>query len=95
MQSFQDWLKDLATITKNRLEAADKTISSFEMTTRPTVPQRRALELLKVKLLDRDVVSNRRPRPSYPHKQNTSAPPPFELRTRGVEDQAARHRRLQ
>ena len=50
VQSFQDWLKDLATITKNRLEAADKTIPSFEMTTRPAVPQRRALELLKVKL---------------------------------------------
>ncbi len=50
VQSFQDWLKDLATITKNRMEAADKTIPSFEMTTRPTPPQTRALELLKVKL---------------------------------------------
>ena len=50
VQSFQDWLKDLATITKNRMEPADKTIPSFEMTTRPTVPQTRALELLKVKL---------------------------------------------
>ena len=50
VQSFQNWLKDLATITKNRMEPDDKTIPSFEMTTRPTVPQRRALELLKVKL---------------------------------------------
>ncbi len=50
VQSFQDWLKDLATITKNRMEPADKTIPSFEMTTRPTVPQTRALELLQVKL---------------------------------------------
>ena len=50
VQSFQDWLKDLATITKNRLEASDKRIPSFEMTTRPTPPQGRALELLKVKI---------------------------------------------
>ena len=50
VQSFQNWLKDLATITKNRMEPADKTIPSFEMTTRPTVAQARALELLKVKL---------------------------------------------
>ena len=50
VQSFQNWLKDLATITKNRMEPADKTIPSFEMTTRPTVPQQRALELLKVKI---------------------------------------------
>ena len=50
MQSFQNWLKDLATITKNRMEPSDKTIPSFEMTTRPTPPQARALELLKVKL---------------------------------------------
>ena len=47
---FQYWLKDLATITKNRMEPADKTIPSSEMTTRPTIPQRRALELLKVKI---------------------------------------------
>ena len=50
VQSFQYWLKDLATITRNRLEPSDKTIPSFEMTTRPTVAQGRALELLKVKL---------------------------------------------
>ncbi len=50
VQSFQDWLKDLATITKNRMEPADQTIPSFEMTTRPTPSQARALELLKVKL---------------------------------------------
>lgn len=50
VQSFQDWLKDLATITKNRLEPTDPTIPSFEMTTRPTPSQGRALELLKVKL---------------------------------------------
>ena len=50
MQSFQDWLKDLATVTKNRIEPTDQTIPSFEMTTRPTLAQRRALELLKVKL---------------------------------------------
>ena len=50
VQSFQDWLKDLATITKNRMEPTDQTIPSFEMTTRPTPSQARALELLKVKL---------------------------------------------
>ena len=50
VQSFQDWLKDLATITKNRMEPAGQTIPSFEMTTRPTPSQARALELLKVKL---------------------------------------------
>ena len=50
VQSFQNWRKDLATITRNRLEPTDKTIPSFEMTTRPTPPQARALELLKVKL---------------------------------------------
>ena len=50
VQSFQDWLKDLATITKNRMEPTDQMIPSFEMTTRPTPSQARALELLKVKL---------------------------------------------
>ena len=50
MQGFQDWLKDLATITKNHIEPNDQTVPSFEMTTLPTLAQRRALELLKVKL---------------------------------------------
>ena len=50
VQSFQNWLGDLATITKNRLEPKTKGLAAFEMITRPTEPQRRALELLGVKL---------------------------------------------
>ncbi len=50
VQSFQSWLGDLATITKNRLEPKTKGLAAFEMITRPTEPQRRALDLLGVQL---------------------------------------------
>ena len=50
VQSFQSWLGDLATITKNRLEPKTQGLAAFEMITRPTEPQRRALDLLGVKL---------------------------------------------
>ncbi len=50
VQSFQSWLRDLATITKNCIEPTTQTIPAFEMTTRPTPPQQRALQLLGVKL---------------------------------------------
>ncbi|MGH9669971.1 MAG: IS1634 family transposase [Terriglobales bacterium] len=48
VQSFQDWLKDLATIVKNRIEPKSKSVPAFDVITRPTEPQRRALELLRV-----------------------------------------------
>ena len=50
VQSFQSWLGELATITKNRLEPKTQGLAAFEMITRPTEPQRRALDLLGVKL---------------------------------------------
>jgi transposase len=50
VQSFQDWLKDLATIIKNRIEPRLQSLPAFEMTTRPTASQRYALDLLRVKL---------------------------------------------
>jgi transposase len=50
VQSFQDWLQDLATIVTNRVEPRLKSIHPFDVTTRPTEPQRRALELLQVTL---------------------------------------------
>jgi transposase len=50
VQSFQDWLQDLATIVTNRVEPRLKSIRPFDVTTRPTEPQRRALELLQVTL---------------------------------------------
>jgi hypothetical protein len=50
VQSFQDWLKDLATIVKNRIEPRLRSLPPFEMTTRPTAAQQYALELLRVRL---------------------------------------------
>lgn len=50
VQSFQDWLKDLATIAKNRIQPLLPSLPAFEMTTRPTAAQQYALELLKVRL---------------------------------------------
>jgi hypothetical protein len=49
VQSFQDWLKDLATIVKNRIEPRLGSLPAFEMTTRPTAAQQYALELLRVR----------------------------------------------
>jgi transposase len=50
VQSFADWLRDLATIVKNRIEPTLKSIPAFDMITRPTEAQRRALQLLQVSL---------------------------------------------
>jgi hypothetical protein len=50
VQSFQDWLKDLATIVKNRIRPRLRSLPAFEMTTRPTASQQYALELLRVRL---------------------------------------------
>lgn len=50
VQSFQDWLKDLATIVKSRIEPRLQSIPAFEMTTRPTPAQQYALDLLRVRL---------------------------------------------
>jgi transposase len=50
VQSFQDWLKDLATIVKNRIQPRLASLPAFAVITRPTPPQQYALELLSVKL---------------------------------------------
>lgn len=50
VQSFQDWLKDLATIAKNRIQPKLSTLPAFDVTTRPTPSQQRALDLLGVQL---------------------------------------------
>jgi hypothetical protein len=50
VQSFQDWLKDLATIVKNRIQPCLASLPAFEVITRPTPAQHYALELLHVKL---------------------------------------------
>jgi transposase len=50
VQSFQDWLKDLATIVRNRIQPRLRSLPNFQMTTRPTPSQQYALELLSVKL---------------------------------------------
>jgi len=48
VQSFQDWLKDLATIARNRVQPKLPSIPAFTVITRPTESQRRALDLLGV-----------------------------------------------
>jgi hypothetical protein len=50
VQSFQDWLKDLGTIVKNRIEPKLRSLPAFEMTTRPTAAQQYALNLLRARL---------------------------------------------
>jgi len=50
VQSFQDWLKDLSTITKNRIQPRLSSLPAFEMITRPTPSQQYALQLLRVRL---------------------------------------------
>ena len=47
VHSFQSLLRDLATIVKNRIQPTDSS-SSFDMCTRPTALQQRALDLLRV-----------------------------------------------
>jgi len=43
VQSFRDWLKDLATIARNRIQPKLRSIPAFEIITRPTAAQQRAL----------------------------------------------------
>jgi transposase len=50
VQSFHDWLRDLATIVKNSIQPKLKSLPPFEVTTRPTASQHHALELLGVAL---------------------------------------------
>lgn len=50
VQSFQDWLKDLATIVKNTIQPQLKSLPAFDVITRPTPSQQYALQLLAVSL---------------------------------------------
>ena len=50
VQSFQDWLKDLATIVKNTIQPHLKSLPCFEVITRPTPAQQHVLQLLDVSL---------------------------------------------
>jgi Transposase DDE domain len=50
VQSFQDWLKDLGTIVRNRIQPRLRSLPAFQMTTRPTPSQQYALDLLSVRL---------------------------------------------
>jgi hypothetical protein len=50
VQSFGDLLKDLATIARNRIQPARKTVPPFDIVTRPTLLQKNALQLLGVTL---------------------------------------------
>jgi transposase len=50
VQSFQAWLKDLATIVRNRIQPRQQSIPAFQVITRPTPAQRRTLDLLGVSL---------------------------------------------
>jgi transposase len=49
-QSFRDLLRNLATITKNRIQPTRQTFPPFDIVTRPTALQRHALELLGLRL---------------------------------------------
>lgn len=46
VQSFQDWLKDLATVVRNRIQPKLQSIPAFDVVTRPTEAQQRAFSLL-------------------------------------------------
>ena len=50
VHSFHTLLGDLATIVKNRIQPADKTIPTFDLLTQPTAIQQRAFDLLSVPL---------------------------------------------
>jgi transposase len=50
VQSFQDCLKDLATIVRNYIQPKRKSIPTFTVITRPTPVQKRTLDLLGVSL---------------------------------------------
>jgi hypothetical protein len=47
VESFQDCLKDLATIVKNSVQPKLKSLPAFEVITRPTPSQQHALRLLR------------------------------------------------
>jgi len=49
-ESFQDWLKGLATVSKTHVQPNLKNLPAPQMITRPTPSQKRALELLCVSL---------------------------------------------
>ena len=48
VHSFQTLLRDLATITRNRIQPKDQKIPAFDMLTTPTAVQQRAFDLLGV-----------------------------------------------
>jgi transposase len=50
VQSFRDLLRDLATIVKNRIQPALKSVAPFDIVTRPTTLQQQALQLLGLAL---------------------------------------------
>jgi len=50
VQSFHDLLKDLATIVKNRIRPALKSVAAFDIVTRPTPLQKHTLQLLGLTL---------------------------------------------
>lgn len=50
VQSFRDWLKDLATITKNTIQPAGTSVPPFQIIARPTPLQQHALALLGTRL---------------------------------------------
>lgn len=50
VQSFQDCLKDLATICKNRIQPRIQSLPSFDVITRPTPYQQHILSLLGVRM---------------------------------------------
>ena len=57
VHSFQTLLKDLATLARNRVQPQLPGVPAFDMLTRPTPVQERALALLGVKLDSRVVPS--------------------------------------
>ncbi len=50
VHSFQTWLRDMATICKNRIQPNLPGSPAFDKITRPTPLQQRALDLLGVRL---------------------------------------------
>jgi transposase len=50
VQSFQDWLKDLATVARIYIQPKLHSVPAFEIITRPTEVQKRAFDLLGVSL---------------------------------------------
>src|SRR6516225_9190091 len=50
VQSFHDLLQDIATIVKNRIQPALKSVAPFDIVTRPTPLQKHALQLLGLTL---------------------------------------------